>query len=84
MTNKKKQDRYSEAGVDIDAGNRFVDLIKPIVVITSYSIHYTKLYDYRRGPFRAIETQYWGGDRTCCKGFGSVWFRVRAGRGVRA
>ena len=31
MTIKKKKDRYSEAGVDIDAGNRFVDLIKPIV-----------------------------------------------------
>ena len=31
MTVKKKKDRYSEAGVDIDAGNRFVELIKPIV-----------------------------------------------------
>lgn len=31
MTSHKKKDRYSEAGVDIDAGNRFVDLIKPIV-----------------------------------------------------
>ena len=31
MTSNKKKDRYSEAGVDIDAGNRFVDLIKPIV-----------------------------------------------------
>lgn len=31
MTEKKKKDRYSEAGVDIDAGNRFVELIKPIV-----------------------------------------------------
>ncbi|MBN2419887.1 MAG: phosphoribosylformylglycinamidine cyclo-ligase [Deltaproteobacteria bacterium] len=31
MTIKKKKDRYSEAGVDIDAGNRFVKLIKPIV-----------------------------------------------------
>ena len=26
-----KKDRYAEAGVDIDAGNRFVELIKPIV-----------------------------------------------------
>ncbi|MFC1838344.1 phosphoribosylformylglycinamidine cyclo-ligase [Thermodesulfobacteriota bacterium] len=31
MTSNKKKDRYSEAGVDIDAGNRFVELIKPIV-----------------------------------------------------
>ena len=34
MTEKKKNDRYSEAGVDIDAGNRFVELIKPIVAKT--------------------------------------------------
>ena len=34
MTTKKKKDRYSEAGVDIDAGNRFVKLIKPIVAKT--------------------------------------------------
>ena len=31
MTSNKKKDRYAEAGVDIDAGNRFIDLIKPIV-----------------------------------------------------
>lgn len=31
MTSKKKKDKYSEAGVDIDAGNNFVKLIKPIV-----------------------------------------------------
>ncbi len=31
MTTKKKKDRYSEAGVDIDAGNKFVQLIKPVV-----------------------------------------------------
>ena len=31
MTTKKKKDKYSEAGVDIEAGNRFVQLIKPIV-----------------------------------------------------
>jgi len=30
----KKKDRYAEAGVDIDAGNRFVKLIKPIVAKT--------------------------------------------------
>ena len=29
MANRK--DRYAEAGVDIDAGNRFVELIKPLV-----------------------------------------------------
>ncbi len=34
MTVKKKKDRYSEAGVDIDAGNRFVELIKPVVAKT--------------------------------------------------
>jgi phosphoribosylformylglycinamidine cyclo-ligase len=28
---EKKRDRYAEAGVDIEAGNRFVDLIRPIV-----------------------------------------------------
>ena len=28
---EKKKDRYAEAGVDIDAGNRFVNLIRPIV-----------------------------------------------------
>ena len=31
MTGKKKRSRYSKAGVDIDAGNRLVELIKPIV-----------------------------------------------------
>jgi phosphoribosylformylglycinamidine cyclo-ligase len=31
MTSKKKKDAYAEAGVDIDAGNRFVKLIKPLV-----------------------------------------------------
>jgi len=31
MTGKKKKDTYAEAGVDIDAGNRFVKLIKPLV-----------------------------------------------------
>ncbi len=34
MTVKKKKDRYSDAGVDIDSGNRFVKLIKPIVART--------------------------------------------------
>jgi len=31
MAEKKKLNRYLEAGVDIDAGNRFIELIKPIV-----------------------------------------------------
>ncbi len=31
MGNDNKKDRYAEAGVDIDAGNRLVELIKPIV-----------------------------------------------------
>jgi phosphoribosylformylglycinamidine cyclo-ligase len=31
MGNDKKKSRYAEAGVDIDAGNRLVELIKPIV-----------------------------------------------------
>ena len=31
MEKKEKTNRYTEAGVDIDAGNRFVELIKPIV-----------------------------------------------------
>jgi phosphoribosylformylglycinamidine cyclo-ligase len=31
MTGKTKKAKYKEAGVDIDAGNRFVELIKPIV-----------------------------------------------------
>ena len=31
MTKKKTVGRYAKAGVDIDAGNRLVDLIKPIV-----------------------------------------------------
>ena len=31
MAKKKKTERYSEAGVDIDAGNRFVKRLKPIV-----------------------------------------------------
>ena len=31
MANKKRQSTYREAGVDIDAGNRLVDRIKPIV-----------------------------------------------------
>jgi phosphoribosylformylglycinamidine cyclo-ligase len=28
---KQQKDRYAEAGVDIEAGNRFIDLIRPIV-----------------------------------------------------
>ena len=31
MEESKKKDRYAHAGVDIDAGNRFVELIKPVV-----------------------------------------------------
>lgn len=31
----KKKDAYAEAGVNIDAGNRFVDIIKPLVKATS-------------------------------------------------
>lgn len=31
MTRKKKENSYKKAGVDIDAGNRFVELIRPIV-----------------------------------------------------
>jgi phosphoribosylformylglycinamidine cyclo-ligase len=31
MAGKKKKDTYAEAGVDIDAGNRFVKLIKPLL-----------------------------------------------------
>lgn len=31
MAESKKKDRYAEAGVDIDEGNRFVELIKPVV-----------------------------------------------------
>ena len=33
----QKKDRYAKAGVDIEAGNRFVDLIKPIVSRTHKS-----------------------------------------------
>ena len=31
MAGKTKKDKYAEAGVDIDAGNNFIKLIKPIV-----------------------------------------------------
>jgi len=31
MVKKNKTNKYAEAGVDIDAGNKFVELIKPIV-----------------------------------------------------
>lgn len=31
MTYKKKKDSYSKAGVDIDAGKKFVEMIRPIV-----------------------------------------------------
>jgi phosphoribosylformylglycinamidine cyclo-ligase len=34
MTTKRKKDTYAVAGVDIDAGNRFVKLIKPLVTKT--------------------------------------------------
>ena len=35
MTNRKNALTYAEAGVDIDAGNRLVDLIKPMVRATA-------------------------------------------------
>jgi len=31
MVEQRKKDRYAEAGVDIDAGNKLVDMIRPIV-----------------------------------------------------
>lgn len=31
MAEKKRKDRYAEAGVDIDAGKKFVEIIKPIL-----------------------------------------------------
>ncbi|KPJ64577.1 phosphoribosylaminoimidazole synthetase, partial [candidate division WOR-1 bacterium DG_54_3] len=31
MTDEKKSNKYAEAGVDIDAGKRFVEIIKPLV-----------------------------------------------------
>ncbi|MBW2105677.1 MAG: phosphoribosylformylglycinamidine cyclo-ligase, partial [Deltaproteobacteria bacterium] len=31
MTYKKRKDSYADAGVDIDAGKNFVEMIKPIV-----------------------------------------------------
>ena len=34
MVHKKKKNSYAEAGVDIEAGNRLVELIKPIVAKT--------------------------------------------------
>ena len=34
MADRKSKDRYAEAGVDIDAGKRFVESIKPIVSTT--------------------------------------------------
>jgi phosphoribosylformylglycinamidine cyclo-ligase len=34
MTYKKRKDSYAEAGVDIDAGKNFVEIIKPIVSTT--------------------------------------------------
>jgi len=37
MEADQKKDQYAEAGVDIEAGNRFVDLIKPIVSRTHKS-----------------------------------------------
>ncbi len=37
MGANQKKDQYAEAGVDIEAGNRFVDLIKPIVSRTHKS-----------------------------------------------
>ena len=46
MTAKKKRDRYAEAGVDIEAGNRFVRAIKPIVNQTFKSGVITDI-DYR-------------------------------------
>ena len=31
MTDAKGKDKYAEAGVDIDAGKKFVEIIKPII-----------------------------------------------------
>jgi len=45
MTQKKK-DRYADAGVDIDEGNRFIDLIRPIVNKTFKSGVITDIGDF--------------------------------------
>jgi len=58
MTVKKRKDRYSEAGVDIDAGKKFVEIIKPIVSKTFKSNilsdigGYAGLYSLRLGNIK--------------------------------
>ena len=46
MTQKGKKDRYADAGVDIDEGNRFIDLIRPIVNKTFKSGVITDIGDF--------------------------------------
>ena len=50
MAQKKKKTSYKEAGVDIDAGNRFVDLIKPSVSKTFKSGVITDIGVYGFAP----------------------------------
>ena len=56
MTDRKNSLTYADAGVDIDAGNRLVDLIKPLVRAMMLAIQTPTPFEPQRLPGACVAT----------------------------